>query len=453
MTLKPKTPLTRYNDYVPSDQDVGADHENEQSQYEDSFHEDSPEVNFIETVPSPSFSPTHTTINITITPCPPPVSSQPPISTPLPPPNFTKTTTTTTNEPLVYVNASDTGAQTFGSETPVTSKTISPPRTEDSDIVLGRYDVEFDTFHQNPFSIHRESDGDAVVTQKHLEALNDKLDSLLTTSQASSNQAYPEAALRGFFDAFLKEHAAILEKENKAVEDSTNSCQQATEKVKELITDSHLFLESLQATAGANASTMNATIVSLTASLQTEKDHFENIRKGIQADNAELQSSINSRLDKHQAELAMENKIMDELAVKTTQLKSQSLKLSQAHKEIDELNYKRTIVKCCVGDVSAMLSKLLEVHDSVLTIIIRGHLAEKLHPGISLLNRIEGVSEAGVPRKQGGETTQEPPTTETTQDQQKLKVSNKQPKANVASGSKSKEPRWKVMKKKAMLTN
>ena len=51
---------------------------------------------------------------------------------------------------------------------------------------------------------------------------------------------------------------------------------------------------------------MNATIKNLTTSLQAEKENFEKIYIGIQADNIKLQSSLNSRLDTPQAELAME---------------------------------------------------------------------------------------------------------------------------------------------------
>lgn len=154
-----------------------------------------------------------------------------------------------------------------------------------------------------------------------------------------------------------------------------------------------------------------------------------------------LQSSINSHLDKLQANLAMENKVMDELARQTTLLKTQSVKLSQAKNEMDELKSERVVVKSCVGDVNALLSNLIEAHDSVLTITIRRHLAENLRPAISMLSRIEGVPEASIPPKQGGEVTQDPPnqppTSETQDPPVKPKVSN-EPKGNEALGLKAK---------------
>lgn len=56
-----------------------------------------------------------------------------------------------------------------------------------------------------------------------------------------------------------------------------------------------------------------------------------------------------------------------------------------------------------------------------------------------LLKPVEGVSKVGVPQKQGRETTQEPPTTEATQDQPiKPNITN-EPKDNATSGSKGKK--------------
>lgn len=54
-------------------------------------------------------------------------------------------------------------------------------------------------------------------------------------------------------------------------------------------------------------------------------------------------------------------------------------------------------------DVNAMLQDVRNEHDSILTLIVRRHLAENLRPVIALLNMIEGVSEASAPPKQRGE--------------------------------------------------
>lgn len=92
---------------------------------------------------------------------------------------------------------------------------------------------------------------------------------------------------------------------------------------------------------------------------------------------------------------------MDDLTLRTTQLKTKNLKLNQANKEIDELKSEKAVMKTCVDDISALLTNLLEPHDSVLTISFRWHLAEKLCPTLEILHRLEGVSEADVPPKQG----------------------------------------------------
>ena len=62
-------------------------------------------------------------------------------------------------------------------------------------------------------------------------------------------------------------------------------------------------------------------------------------------------------------------------ALRTTQLKTQTLKLNQANKVIDELQSKKAVMKTCVGDVNTLLTNLLDVQDSILTITVRRHLA------------------------------------------------------------------------------
>ena len=51
--------------------------------------------------------------------------------------------------------------------------------------------------------------------------------------------------------------------------------------------------------------------------------------------------------------------------------------------------------------MNALLSNLLEAHDPILTITIRKHLLDKLHPILALPNTLEDVSEAPVAPKQG----------------------------------------------------
>ncbi|CAI9291656.1 unnamed protein product [Lactuca saligna] len=57
----------------------------------------------------------------------------------------------------------------------------------------------------------------------------------------------------------------------------------------------------------------------------------------------------------------------------------------------------------CVADVNAHLHNIIETHDSLLTVFVHRHLAEKLKPIFSMLDQTEGVSESFTIPKQGGE--------------------------------------------------
>ena len=125
-----------------------------------------------------------------------------------------------------------------------------------------------------------------------------KLDFLLAYTSTSSTNKYSETAIKALFSTLVKDHQESIDKATKAVEASITSCQQAAENVEKLISDARLLLDYLQVTAAKNANMLNVSTEKLTTSLQAEKDNFEKNRTGIQADNTELQSSINSRLDK-----------------------------------------------------------------------------------------------------------------------------------------------------------
>ncbi|CAI9277870.1 unnamed protein product [Lactuca saligna] len=98
-----------------------------------------------------------------------------------------------------------------------------------------------------------------------------------------------------------------------------------------------------------------------------------------------------------------ENNLMDQLIAHTTTVKFTQDKFAQANKDIIELKSKRDVVKTCVGDMNALLSKILDSHDPILTISIHRHLADRFRPTISMLSRIEGVAKIALIPKQGGE--------------------------------------------------
>nr|KAJ0195502.1 hypothetical protein LSAT_V11C700372310 [Lactuca sativa] len=154
-----------------------------------------------------------------------------------------------------------------------------------------------------------------------------------------------------------------------AVEASTKNRNDANAKVEKLISESQLFFDSLQAAAQKNAKTVNASVDTLTHSLEAAMTQLEVAQKAIEAANEELHTKVDTRLTQLEAELAVENKIMDD----------------------------------SVGDVHSILLHLLDAHDSILTVSIRRHLAEKLRPALDIFSRIEGVPETSVLPKQGGE--------------------------------------------------
>ncbi|CAI9294471.1 unnamed protein product [Lactuca saligna] len=59
------------------------------------------------------------------------------------------------------------------------------------------------------------------------------------------------------------------------------------------------------------------------------------------------------------------------------------------------------MVKSVVTDVNQFLQTLIETHDSMLTISVRQHCADKLRPVFSMLDRIEGVLASSTLPKQG----------------------------------------------------
>ncbi|XP_023730368.1 uncharacterized protein At4g04980-like [Lactuca sativa] len=315
MARKTKAASPSDSDYSPSDHDQDKSAEGEEVHLEGSPSGDTPphspslEVLVNDSVPTPSSSPSHTTTPISIAPLPPPASSQPTSTAPLPPPIFTQTTLTTT------------------------TSTPEPPR--------------------------------------HLKDLNEKLDKLLASSSSSSSTStYSDAAIKALIETSIKQHDESIQKATEAVDASARSCQKATKEVASLISDAKIFLEYLQGAVETNTNKVNNAIESLSKCLQAEKENFDSVRSSLQANQTTLLSSINNLLDKLQADLAMENKIMDELARKTTLLEVESIQLNQANKEIDSLKTERVVIKSCISDVFAILSNLVNAHDSILTLSV-----------------------------------------------------------------------------------
>lgn len=65
-----------------------------------------------------------------------------------------------------------------------------------------------------------------------------------------------------------------------------------------------------------------------------------------------MTSSIVSKIEKLQADLATENAIMDKLSIKTEKVKVLSTKLSYATKHLDDLASEKAVIKSRVSDIN-----------------------------------------------------------------------------------------------------
>nr|KAJ0211645.1 hypothetical protein LSAT_V11C400202070 [Lactuca sativa] len=312
----------------------------------------------------------------------PVITSQPSSTIPIPTPIFTDTTTATTTE--VQTNVSDTRVR---SSVPESSKPLSPTRSTETNNVLG----------VSPYRFQSDDDEDAPPTKRHLKAVTDKLDQLLSKSSADPHS---EAALKALFSSAIKEHDTSIsnaakavdastsqcQKDSLAVEASTKYCKEVPVKVEKLVSEAQIFLDSLQTAAQKNAHSIH--------------------------------SKVDDRLTQLEAELAVENKVMDELDKRTSHLKMQNLKLRTETEEINDLNSEREVIRSSVGDVHSILLHLLDAHDSIFTISIRRHLAEKLRPTLDILrcfgDHYSSEKQGGEKKSQGKtDKTQPPPPPET----------------------------------------
>lgn len=108
-----------------------------------------------------------------------------------------------------------------------------------------------------------------------------------------------------------------------------------------------------------------------------------------------MSASITSKIEKLQEDLPTENKIMDKIAIKTEKAKILKVQLANTNQELDALKSKMVVLKRCVTDFKLFWQTFIETHNSLLTVSVRQHLADKFEPVFSMLNRIKGVSESG----------------------------------------------------------
>ncbi|KAL7611201.1 hypothetical protein Lser_V15G12498 [Lactuca serriola] len=218
-------------------------------------------------------SPPPVTIPLSIPPIFPIPTTQPSTTIPIPTPIFTTTTTrtTTTGAHFTAPNPPITEPPVT-TEPPATLKPLSPTQSTRTTTILGGEDLEFDSTYFSSYRVQSDDDNDEPITMRHLKAVNEKLDQLLSSSSS----------------------------------------------------------DSLQAAAAKNAQTVNASVENLQRSLQSERSNLEAARQGIEAANETLHANVNDRLTQLEVELVVENRIMDELDRRKSPLKMQNYKLRTA---------------------------------------------------------------------------------------------------------------------------
>lgn len=85
-----------------------------------------------------------------------------------------------------------------------------------------------------------------------------------------------------------------------------------------------------------------------------------------------------------------------------------TVKLENVEQKIYELLSEKPVMKSSVEDVNFLLLDIIETHDSMITITVKEHLAEKLRSDIAMLNRLEGVLELSSIPKKGVENVVKP---------------------------------------------
>lgn len=185
--------------------------------------------------------------------------------------------------------------------------------------------------------------------------------------------------------------------------------------------------------------------MSLEKTLQLEKEALSMVCFDLKVNNTEMCASKVSKIKQLQKDLTAENEIMDKLVQKTEKAKVLFVNLNYTTTHLDDLDSDKTIFRSYILDINQYLQRLMETHDSILTISVRQHFSDKLKPVFTLVNQLECVLGCRVIPKTGREQfiqekiQKEQPQLKpksNEQHEQKPKVDQN---GNEASGSKGKE--------------
>lgn len=149
-----------------------------------------------------------------------------------------------------------------------------------------------------PFAIHQTSDDDgAPMTRGQFKQLNEKLDSILASSQSASNYESMLKSYRATIEMLTKVNEKVLEESTKAIQASEKTISETTAKVEKLHDEVMKFMVEFRCSSDENTENVNKVITSLVSTLQTKKEALSHVRSKIKLGNTELNTFVVSMID------------------------------------------------------------------------------------------------------------------------------------------------------------
>lgn len=136
------------------------------------------------------------------------------------------------------------------------------------------------------------------------------LDLILESSVCSSNYELMLKSHIATFEMLTKENVKVLAEATKTIQASESTLSEATAKVEKLYADVMKFMDDFRKSSNENTESVNKEITGLGSTLRNEKDALLRVCSQIQADNSELNIAIEPKIEKLQADLALENSLM-----------------------------------------------------------------------------------------------------------------------------------------------
>ncbi|CAI9271899.1 unnamed protein product [Lactuca saligna] len=150
-----------------------------------------------------------------------------------------------------------------------------------------------------------------------------------------------------------------------------------------------------------NTTDMIKMIEGLHSSVKAKKEALSKLCSEIKLDNIDMNSTISTKLEKLQNDLAAENKIMDTFDEQTQKVKVLTKKMKNATLNISNLEEEKSLVNGKISEINQHLLRIVETRDSLFIVSVRQNLFEKLQIVFTMLNRLQSVSGSRASAKQG----------------------------------------------------